>query len=178
MPPSPGPPSLIRRAGAWAVSLTVAFGLIVLGELSVSMRALHDAIAARESVWLAGAITLASLGFTLLMAGAIHLAVRGRGEDSASLAEVKAAWRSGAWRRSGRFRRMFAMITGALLMVVGVFGIPFVLGTPGIKMLIAAAWAYVAFQVVRGFRRAEVRTSGTRPAGSPPGGSRSRRGTR
>ncbi len=178
IPASPGQPSLLRRAAGWAVSLTVAFGLIVLGELSASMQALQDAIAARESEWLAGAIALASLGFVLLAGGAIHLAIRGRGEDSVSLAELKAAWRSGAWRRSPRWRRRFAMMTGALLMVVGVFGIPFVLGAAGIKMLIAVAWAVVAFQVVRGLRRADVRTGGTPPGGSRRDGSRSRRGKR
>jgi hypothetical protein len=81
--------SRLRGAAGWAVSLSIAFGLIVLGELSVTMQAIQSTIAARESAWLAGAIAVASLGFVLLMGGAIHLAIRGRGEDSATLAEVK-----------------------------------------------------------------------------------------
>jgi hypothetical protein len=180
-PAPPGPPTLLRRLGGWVVSLAVVFGLLILGELSPPMQALDRTIAARETRWLVGAIGLASLGFVLLMGGAIHLALRGtprRGGGSASLAEMKAAWRTGAWRRSPRGRRVFAMAAGALLMVVGVFGIPFVLGSAGIKLLVAAAWAYVAFQLVRGFRRADVRTGGAPPAGSPPDGPRSRRGRR
>jgi hypothetical protein len=85
--------------------------------------------------------------------------IRGRAvgagaEETVSFAEVKAAWRAGAWRVSARWRRILLMAAGALLMLVGMFGIPFVLGGPGMKLLVLAVWGYVLVQLVRGFRRA------------------------
>jgi hypothetical protein len=85
--------------------------------------------------------------------------IRGRAvgtgsEDTVSFAEVKAAWRAGAWRVSARWRRIFLMAAGALLMLVGMFGVPFVLGGPGMKLLVLAVWGLVLVQLVRGFRRA------------------------
>jgi hypothetical protein len=81
-------------------------------------------------------------------------AMGAQAEGQASFAEIKAAWRTGAWRQSRRFRRIFAMAIGALGLLLGGFGIPFVLGTAGIKLLVLAAWGFVLFQLVRGFRRA------------------------
>jgi hypothetical protein len=85
--------------------------------------------------------------------------IRGRtvgaqAEDAASFSEIKAAWRSGAWRRSRRWRRMFVILTGGLLMTFGIFGIPFVVGPAGIKLVVGAAMVYVLVQLVRGFWRA------------------------
>lgn len=75
-------------------------------------------------------------------------------EDSATFAEVKAAWRARAWRTSVRWRRLFAMGAGAVLMALGMFGIVIVLAPAGIKLLSALALVYAAVQTTRGFARA------------------------
>jgi hypothetical protein len=39
-------------------------------------------------------------------------------------------------------------------MFVGIFGIFFVTGPAGVKLVVLAVWVYAAVQTVRGFRRA------------------------
>lgn len=158
--PAPGPGAL-RGAIRRALLLAGVLGLVVLGELSPAMRALERVIAAHETPLLAATIGLAALGFVLLMGGALHMVLTAgppmtprEAEDQASFREVKAAWRDGAWRRSPRWRRLFLMGAGGLLMFVGIFGIFFVTGPVGVKLVVLAVWLYAAVQTVRGFRRA------------------------
>ncbi|MGH7265458.1 MAG: hypothetical protein ACREMB_11475 [Candidatus Rokuibacteriota bacterium] len=49
---------------------------------------------------------------------------------------------------------IFLMGAGALLGLLGFFGIPFLLGGPGMKLLVLAVWGLVLVQLERGFRRA------------------------
>jgi len=74
------------------------------------------------------------------------------GEREVSLAQMRDAWRSGAWRTDPRWRTVFMMTVGAALMLVGGFGIPIVVAPVPVKILCAGALLYVAFQVVRGLR--------------------------
>jgi hypothetical protein len=67
---------------------------------------------------------------------------------------MKAAWKSGDWRREGPWRRIFAVATGAGLLTFGLFGIFVVIAAWPVKILCAGAILYVAYQVVRGLRRA------------------------
>jgi hypothetical protein len=72
----------------------------------------------------------------------------------ASFTSVKQAWRLKSWRYDRRWRILFAMMLGALLMLFGLFGIFIVVGPPGIKFLMILAIAYVLFMTLRGFSRA------------------------
>lgn len=81
-------------------------------------------------------------------------AVGSQAAGQVSFTEMKAAWRTGLWRHSRRWQRVFAMAFGGLGLCLGAFGIPFVLGTAGVKTLVLVVWGFVLVQVVRGFRRA------------------------
>ncbi|OGX06414.1 MAG: hypothetical protein A2Z88_07080 [Omnitrophica WOR_2 bacterium GWA2_47_8] len=74
--------------------------------------------------------------------------------DEVSFAQVKAAWRLGLWRQDPRWRGLFIMGLGAVLMAVGGFGIIIVLGAPGLKSLAVGALLYAAVRTTWGFLRA------------------------
>lgn len=71
-----------------------------------------------------------------------------------SLSEMKAAWRSGAWRRDRRWQTVFMMTAGGLMMIYGGFGAAVVAGPLSAKLLCGGALAYATFQLIAGFRRA------------------------
>lgn len=64
------------------------------------------------------------------------------------------AWRQRLWRTSPRWRRIFTMGAGAMLMLVGGSGTVFVTAPAGLKVLVLAVGAYIAVRMVRGLRRA------------------------
>ena len=71
-----------------------------------------------------------------------------------TLPAMKAAWKSGDWRREGPWRRVFATAAGAGLLTFGLFGIFVVIAPWPVKILCAGAILYVAFEVIRGLRKA------------------------
>lgn len=71
-----------------------------------------------------------------------------------TLPAMKAAWKSGDWRREGPWRRVFATAAGAGLLTFGLFGIFVVIAPWPVKILCAGAILYVAFQVITGLRKA------------------------
>jgi hypothetical protein len=75
-------------------------------------------------------------------------------EDAATFGEMKQAWRDGSWRRSPRWRGLFAMSAGGLLMFFGGFSIPLVVAPIGIKLIVAGCMLYAAVRLVVGLRRA------------------------
>jgi len=77
-----------------------------------------------------------------------------QGEDSATFAEIKAAWRVRAWRVSPRWRRLFAGLIGAALLATGLFGLFVVIGSPGIKLLCGGTLLYAWVRSVSAFARA------------------------
>jgi hypothetical protein len=81
-------------------------------------------------------------------------AVGAQAEDSASFAEVKAAWRARAWQVSPRWRRLFAGLIGTALMATGMFSLFVVLGSPGIKLLCGGVLLYAWVRSVYAFARA------------------------
>lgn len=75
-------------------------------------------------------------------------------EDSASFAEVKAAWRARAWRVSPRWRRLFAGLIGTAFLATGLFGLFIVIAPPGIKLLCGGALLYAWVRGITAFARA------------------------
>lgn len=113
------------------------------------------------TVALALTILSAIAGFALMM-GAIIASMMAAEDPHGSRAGVriettlpamKAAWRSGDWREP-HWRRIFLTACGAGLMTVGLFGIFIVIAPWPVKILCAGAILYVAFQVIRGLRKA------------------------
>ncbi len=74
--------------------------------------------------------------------------------DEVPISQFKAAWKQGLWLRDSRWRGMFIMALGALLMAVGGFGIIIVLATPGLKFLAGLALGYAAARTLWAFWRA------------------------
>lgn len=149
---------LLRKWLAVVRNVATALAVIVVGELIPPLRELEPYFAAHRATWITATAVLSAAGVALLVGGGLHMALTagspaGAG-DQATFAEVKAAWRSGAWRRSVRWRRLFAMAAGAALLLFGLFGLCFVVGPPGVKLLAALAVAYAVARTVLGWMRA------------------------
>ena len=71
--------------------------------------------------------------------------------DEMSIAQFKAAWAHGLWRHDPRWRGIFIMAFGALLMLVGGFGAGVVLCAPGLKLLFGAALVFALFRITWAF---------------------------
>lgn len=82
------------------------------------------------------------------------IAVGAEAGDSASFAEVKAAFRARAWEVSPRWRRLFVVMLGSFLLVAGLFGAAVVIAPAGLKPLFAGALIYAAVRLAWGFARA------------------------
>jgi hypothetical protein len=67
-----------------------------------------------------------------------------------SFREIKAAWRSEMWFADPWWRFVFYMLTAGIVMIVGIFGVVFVLAPAGIKFLVGGAVLYALVQMVRG----------------------------
>lgn len=72
----------------------------------------------------------------------------------ASFAAVKEAWRLRSWRYARRWRILFVMMGGALLLLVGLFGLICVIAPPGIKLLFGGALLYALVRTAWGFAQA------------------------
>ena len=72
----------------------------------------------------------------------------------ASFAAVKEAWRLRSWRYARKWRILFAMMGGAFLLLVGLFGLICVIAPPGIKLLFGGALLYALARTAWGFAQA------------------------
>lgn len=146
-----------RKVRGLLASLATALAALVaiaVGEAIPPLKRLEAVMAARQGELLAVTVPLLAVGFVLFMAGIIHLVLTTSQGDSATLAEVKAAFRARAWRASRRWRRLFVIMTGAALMTLGLFGTLIVVGTAGIKLLLGGALLYALVNVTAAFVRA------------------------
>jgi hypothetical protein len=175
----------LRMLVEWGAVLAVVLLANLIGESWPPLKALERWIERHQEPLLAVTITLAVVGFLLLMGAALHLVLagspppvegeagegstdhdeereaapapfergwevsrfRGRsvefsGEDSFSLQAAREAWRSGAWRRDGTWRRRYVALAGGLAAACGAFGIALVLAPAGIKLLLIVTLAY------------------------------------
>lgn len=156
-PPAPSPRSWLREKLVLARNVVIALAVIAIGEMIPPLRALETYLAAHRAAWLWAAGVVAAVGVVLLAGGGAHMALAAGSpsgaSDEASFAELKAAWRRRAWRRSARWRRFFVMAAGGVLTAFGVCGVIFVAGPPGIKLLIALVTAYWVARTVQGWVR-------------------------
>lgn len=72
--------------------------------------------------------------------------------DEVSIGQFKAAWRQALWLKDTRWRGLFLMGLGAMLMTLGGFGAIIVLCPPGLKFLAGIALGYAAVRMVKAFR--------------------------
>lgn len=77
-----------------------------------------------------------------------------RGEETFTLAEVKAAWRVRAWQVSPTWRRRFVLLVGVALLTLGLMGVAVALSPIGLKLVIAGFVLYAALRTLAAFRRA------------------------
>lgn len=93
---------------------------------------------------------LAGAGFVLFMGAVLHLVLTlgGRGEETFTLTEVKAAWRARAWRVSPTWRRRFTLLAGAALFTLGLMGIGVTLSPVGLKLVIAGFLVYATIRTL------------------------------
>lgn len=152
------PPGRLARLFAFYSSLVTSFAILVtarvIDELPPS-RAAEAWFAARHGTLVPPLIVATAVGFALFMGTAVWLAVAGgRGEGKATFKEIKRAFRTGAWRRSPRWRRMFLMLVGVALLTFGLFGLGVVVGPGSVKLLCSLALLWVFGMTVYGFFRA------------------------
>lgn len=163
-PTVPGLRERLRRALLVARNVVLALLVIGIGEALPPLQRLHAWVTAHDRALLSVIVPLGAVGYIVFMGCAIHLALAGnrpkgaaggvQGEESASFAEVKAAWRARAWQVSSRWRRMFLMMFASALLAVGILGSIFVLAPAGIKLLLGIVSVYAAVQIAAGFARA------------------------
>lgn len=161
-----------RTVADYVLSLAVVFAAIFLGEWLPFMRRVDAAIAASRHVYLTAAITLLVVGWGGFFAAIIYGVVAGMPsrrlgqpvpEDAAeqaaggafdvevSFREIKEAWRQQRWRTNRVWRFTFFMMATAAVAVIGMFGLFFVLGPSGIRLIIVAAFLYATAMTVYGF---------------------------
>lgn len=84
---------------------------------------------------------------------------RGRSTGSSfseqfTVREAKDAWKQRGWRTSPRWRSNFVVMTGVMLLTIGLFGIFIVIGPNFIKLLCGTALVYAAVRTIIAFARA------------------------
>jgi hypothetical protein len=147
-----------RLAGPLREVLWIA-GFLVVAALAQSLpalRRLDDFFRLHQGGLLLSLVVAGAAGL-LLFAGGAAAMVRARGtevKDVATFAEVKAAFRARAWQLDGTWRRFFAMMLGALLLALALFGTAVVLGPAPVKLLFAGAMLYAALRLAWGLARA------------------------
>jgi hypothetical protein len=75
-------------------------------------------------------------------------------EDSWTAGGMKAAWRTGQWRRDPAWQRRFLASIAILMVVVGVLGIVIVCARAWVALLFGVALMYFLARIVWGFWRA------------------------
>jgi hypothetical protein len=146
-------PAVITIAGVGFVMFMTSVLMLVLGGSGNARAMTHEEVEAMQAQSLLRAGSPASV----LRVGRyrVHGHTYGRsGHDEWSFSAMKAAWRCGAWRVDPIWRRRYLATSGALIMTIGVFGIPAVLGPPWAMLLCGLALLYAAVRTTWAFWRA------------------------
>ena len=192
---TPAKEAILRRAGKLAGGGLIAVALAVI-ELGYA-RALLTALVAPGHRAIAASLSVAAVGWALLILGGVRLVLsrgepmshaeieedlrrsrygpRGRtgplsargsiyrhvgpaegakAQREVSIAAMKNAWRTRAWRRDPTWQTVFIMAAGGLMMAFGGFSAAVVAGPPVVKLLCGGALCYTMFQLVAAVRRA------------------------
>ncbi len=138
------------------VTLTVAGFALMMGGIIASMMQESEPLSHEEiEASLKRQRDAAALPYTMRRS-MFRLAGAGVGrstEVETTLPAMKAAWRSGDWRREGHWRRLFTTALGAALMTVGMFGLFIVVAPMPVKVLCAGAILYPAIRLTQALRR-------------------------
>ncbi len=86
--------------------------------------------------------------------GALQVRADYSAEQILTLHEIKYAYRSGQWLRDRGWIAFSLVVLGALVMMVGLFGLFVVIGTPGIKLLALGLFVYIVARTAWGFAKA------------------------
>ncbi len=160
---------LLRAMPGYVVTIPVVLIAMVLGERLQFMRDLDGAIAASRQTYLNLVIVLMIVGWGGFF-GAIIYGVgtrmpsrrlgqpipedkeaRGSFDIEVSFREMKQAWREQGWRNNRVWRFTFFMFATAVVAIIGLFGLFFVLGPGGIRLITATAVLYATVRTVQGF---------------------------
>lgn len=138
--------------GLTALGFTVMMGGVLSLLMASGEPMSHDAVEAsvrRNRNMAAWPYTWRASAYRVLGTG------EGRqGSVEAPLSGIKAAWRSGEWRRDTHWRRLFVTAAGATLLFFGLFGFILVVGPMPVKLLVSGAIGYAVARTVWGFARA------------------------
>jgi hypothetical protein len=159
-------PPLVRL-GAWTDAhrgpLLLAAGILAGAGFVLFMGAvLHMVLTAGRPMSRAEVAALKARTRLLDLGPAIARGAAGRvagdaagasGEETFTLAEVKAAHRARAWRVSPTWRRRFTLLVGAALLTLGLMGVALALSPVGLKLVIAGFLLYGIVRTVAGLAR-------------------------
>lgn len=141
-------PPRARAVAGGVLGTLVPLGIYVVVRLLDEVEALRPLAAffdRHRETGLLVTLPAAVLGFALFMGGVLHLVLTSRGPSEAfTLAELKAALRTGRWLRSATWRRRVVVVLGVALFALGLFGLFIVVGPVGVKLLLAAVLLYAA----------------------------------
>jgi len=161
-----------RAIRGYFITVPLILIVIAVGEWLPFMRDLDAAIKASRQTYLNVMIALLIVGWGGFFAAIIYGAVTGMPsrrlgqpipEDSTeqtaggsfdvevSFREVKQAWRQRRWRDNRVWRFTFFMMATVVVAIVGMFGLFFVLGPSGIRLIVATALLYATAMTVHGF---------------------------
>jgi hypothetical protein len=109
------------------------------------------------------AIATTAIGWLIFMASVIYMLISpnlskrrraDRIQTSFTFGEIKRALHQGTFWRETRYRFLLIIAVGALTMGIGTLSLVFVLGEPGVKLIIAIAVGYACVRIVWGFAQA------------------------
>ncbi|HLE84456.1 MAG TPA: hypothetical protein VJG13_08960 [Thermoanaerobaculia bacterium] len=154
--PHASPRTRVRRALATGVFLAGVLLVIGVAEAVPPLVRIGAWTDTHRGPLLLATGILAGAGFVLFMGAVLHLVltVSAQGEETFTLAEVKAAWRARAWRVSPTWRRRFPLLAGAVLLTLGLMGIALALSPVGLKLVIAGFLVYATMRTLAALLRA------------------------
>ena len=151
---------LIGQLRTAVVALVVILVAAVVAELLEPLKAFDRWTREQQNELTAVTLTLTAAGWCVFMGAIIYHVVRARQAtgtaafaEERSFREIKSAVRAGQ-RFAPRWRRVFVVAVGALMMACGMFGFFIVAGPPVIKLILMTVCGYALIRTVWGFWRA------------------------